>query len=188
MAPEVAPSAPTPEDVTSALRTSAQDHAGTYEVAICAGTCADRVSVRGTLVLENDQYALAEVPEPAQSYFRRRTFILSVVRAREMPNACFVLERAPDAATYAGISRVGLTRWERDAATDSVSLPVFNSPDAGYVIRFVRTNGGFTGRGRSSGVGDWHVPLLDDVIEARRIGPPDRSICIREAAARAGQQ
>lgn len=163
--------------------------AGTYKILICREAC-DRPGgalARGHLVLEDSAYALSDVPEPARAHIERRAFILAVIDGQRAPNACFVLDQAPRANTYGGITRVGMTRWERDSEA-TVRLPLFHSPDAGYVATLSIRGGEIHGRGRSWGgehAGDGPIP--PDSIVGRRLGPPDRSLCIRAAEAEAAR-
>lgn len=163
--------------------------AGTYEVVICRQDCdrPDRALASGRLVLEDAAYPLAEVPEPARTHIERRAFILAVIDGQRAPNACFVLDRARGANTYAGITRVGMTKWRPDPAA-TVRLPLFHSPDAGYVAILSIRGGEIHGRGRSWGgehAGDGAIP--PDSIIGRRLGPPDRALCIRAAEAEAAR-
>jgi hypothetical protein len=166
------------------LATGALDITGTYEIVICQGECASasrrQPNAIGYLVLESERYQLADIPEPARSYLSLYAETLVLVDAEERPNACFVLHKAPGARTYAGMTPVGLSLWARDSA-DSIHVPLDHSPDAGYHAALVIHGSVLRGRGRSWGVGDASVNLPPDSIYARRIGPPDRRICIRAA-------
>jgi hypothetical protein len=161
--------------------------AGTYKIVICRKACdrPERALASGRLVLEDSAYPLAELPEPARAHVERRAFILAVIHAQRAPNACFVLDRTPRANTYAGITRVGVTKWLGDSG-GTIRLPLFHSPDAGYVATLSIRDGEIHGRGRSWGgehAGDGTIP--PDSIVGRRLGPPDRSLCIRAAEAEA---
>ncbi|HEX8431944.1 MAG TPA: hypothetical protein VF625_11670, partial [Longimicrobium sp.] len=63
------------------------------------------------------------------------------------------------------------------------TIPLFQTPDAGYVATFSARRGEI----RGSGVG-WYgreqlMEFPADSLYGRRIGPPDRTICIRAAQA-----
>ena len=166
--------------------------AGTYDVLICRGPCdlrrPEQAMAHGHLVLEAAPYPFAEVPEPAQSYLRDREPYLVIADARSAPNACFVLRKEPLARTYGGITPVAMTRWAADTAA-MIRLPLYHSPDAGYITTLTFRGSEIHGRGRSWGFGTGDGPIPGDTIVGRRIGPPDRARCIlaaeAEAAARA---
>jgi len=162
--------------------------AGTYDLQICRGPCDPRRPeteiVRGTLVLESERYPLSALPAGAVSYLERMDFELTVIDTERAPNGCFVLARTGEARTYAGTTTVGVTRWEADSV-GILRLPLFHSPDAGYVARIAVEGREVRGRGRSWGVGDARVDFPMDSIYGRRVGPPDRRICIRAAEAAA---
>jgi hypothetical protein len=143
--------------------------------------------VRGHLILEAERYPFSDVPEPARSYLERHEFILVVIDAGRAPIACFVLDKSRGARTYGGITRVGVTKWVPDTVA-TVRLPLFHSPDAGYVATLSIRGRELAGRGRSWGHGTGDGPIPPDSIIGRRIGPPDRSLCIRAAEAEAEEQ
>lgn len=140
--------------------------------------------VRGHLVLESAPYSFSDVPEPAQSYLKRHEPYLVLMDSRSAPNACFVLDQVKTARTYGGITPVAVTRWVPDS-TATVRLPLYHSPDAGYIAVLSIRGGELRGRGRSWGVGTGDGPLPQDSILGRRIGPPNRSLCVDAAQARA---
>ena len=142
--------------------------------------------VRGHLVLENEPYSLADVPEPARSELERRASILIRMQAEGRPNACFALVRAEGAETYAGLGRVGLTRWAQEDSI--VRVPLYGSPDAGYLARLSVQGDRLRGSGRSRGTFPGAVDTPPDSIIGRRVGPPDRSLCIRAAEAEAARR
>lgn len=161
---------------------------GTYEVLICREWCdmghPEDAMVRGHLVLESTPYPFSDVPEPAHSYLQRREPYLVIADAQNAPNACFVLDKTRGARTYGGITPVGVTRWVPDS-TATVRLPLYHSPDAGYIAVLSIRGGELRGRGRSWGVGTGDGPLPQDSIIGRRIGPPNRNLCVEAAQARA---
>ncbi len=159
---------------------------GTYEVTFCRERCdashPEEALARGYLVLEAASYAFSDLPERARVYIERHEFILAVIDAKRSPNACFVIENMRRAPTYAGAAPVGVTKWVVDSA--GITLPLFHSPDAGYIATVSIRGRKLNGRGRSWGFGTGDGPIPSDSIIGRRIGSPDREICIREAEAR----
>lgn len=173
-----------------AVRTTAQENsrslsepvAGTYTLTVCRTSCdasVGRVLTSGTLVLEKHAYALLEIPDPARGYFDRSQALLIHEYAGGNPNACFVFP-GNASGTLAGTTRVGLTRWTR-STRDTLDVRLYQSPDAGYDLRLRIGSTALDGQGESWG--PWpeseNSPL--DVVIARRIGPPDRNLCIRAA-------
>lgn len=164
---------------------------GTYEVTVCTQSCDPAVGgtvlARGHLVLESSAYDPQSVPETARTYFERHSIYLLHSVARGAPNACFVLERSEAAAnrTYAGIQPVALTRWTRSDSSGTMRVPLFRSPDAGYVAEVMIQGAALTGTGKSWGSESSDLEGTGDIISGRRIGPPDRDLCLRAAAARA---
>lgn len=156
--------------------------AGTYAVEVYPALEAttEPPSVSGYLVLEDSTFSLDEISEPARSQILRSAFLLARVEAEGRPNACFVLEGRSATRTYAGLASVGMTRW-RHQAVDSITIALYRSPDAGHRATFVLRGNRIGGRGTSWGAGDWHRDLPDDRIRGRRLGPPDRDLCIRAA-------
>lgn len=144
----------------------------------------DLALARGHLVLESAPYSFSDIPEPAHSYLRRREPYLVIADAQNAPNACFILEKKREARTYGGITPVAVTRWMPDS-TATLRLPLYHSPDAGYIAVLSIRGGELRGRGRSWGVGTGDGPLPQDSILGRRIGPPNRNLCIDAAQARA---
>jgi len=132
-------------------------------------------------VLSNRVFALASIPEPARSYFEEFERELLVLYAENRPNACFVLQQGPHANTYAGVSRVGLTRWS-PRPNGALGFPMFQTFDAGYSTRVRVTGRDLVGRGESWGPGATMDSIPPDSIFARRIGPPNLDVCVRAAA------
>ena len=168
---------------------------GTYAMEICRGPChgqaGDTVLVRGHLVIEAAEYPLSELPPVARKHLEHDIFMRVRDDSVLDPNACFELTRVREVHSYAGANRVGLTRGEPSRG-DSVGVDLFHSPDAGYYVILQSVRGELRGRGHSWGVGDARVDVPQDSVYARRIGPPDRSLCVRaaevEAAAREARQ
>lgn len=155
---------------------------GTYQLSICGGTCTDSsAAVRGYLVLDDRPLPLTSVPRSALEYFSDRTILLMGYEGMgEALNACFVLSRNESFRGYAGLTPVGLTRWSMQEG-DSVATLLHQSPDAGYLSRFVIRDGGLSGRGWSWGIGDAAVSLPENVVRGQRIGPPDFALCYAAA-------
>jgi hypothetical protein len=120
-----------------------------------------------------------------REYIDFATDLLLRAQGEADPNACFVLSpTAVNADTYAGTEPVGFTVVEPHRA-DSVRVALYQSPDASYYAVLKVGHGTLEGRGRSRGFADAAVSPPQDSIRARRIGPPDRSLCIRAAEAEA---
>lgn len=161
--------------------------AGTYRVRICRAPCNPRVEAdiaTGTLVLSNRVFALNSIPEPARSYFAEHEGDLLVMYAENRPNACFVLQKGVQRNTYAGASRVALTRWSA-RPNGALGFPMFQTPDAGYSTRVKVTGHDLVGRGVSWGPDATMDTVPPDSIFAQRIGAPDLSVCVRAATAEA---
>jgi hypothetical protein len=168
---------------------TAMSVAGTYEVLICAGSCAgvppERAQARGLLVLEDTTYALGELPESVRAYLHENTPYLTQMDARGAPNACFVLEAHTNVTptTYAGLQPVGFTRWTRNGPVDSISMVIFRGSDVRYTARF--SLHGNVLRGQSvvwdrTSAGEPDPP---EEIVGRRLGPPRRERCNEATAA-----
>jgi hypothetical protein len=156
---------------------------GTYEILICNSTCAADSSaiVRGRLVIADHAVPLTEVPPAALAYFRSQTrLLMTLADLDQAPNACFVLERNPAFRGFAGLTPVGLTRWEATTG-DTISVAIDQSPDAGYVVSVVARDGTLSGRGSSWAAGPESRASAGDEIRGRRIGPADFEPCFRAA-------
>lgn len=162
---------------------------GTYRIDICRGGCrdlaTDTVLARGHLVIEASAYSPAELPQPARKYLEDDIYMRVLDEELLDPNACFALTRVTDAHSYAGSEQVGITLAAREKG-DSVIVDLFHSPDAGYYVVLAAAGGELRGRGQSWGAGDAAFPA--DSVRARRIGPPDRGLCIRAAEAAAAER
>jgi hypothetical protein len=162
---------------------------GTYRIQICQGPCdtqdPETLVAVGHLVIENASYATADLPIAARTYFEDWTALLLGAAAKDRPNSCFVLSRSREAAnSYAGLEKVGLTLVESHRG-DSIRVALYQSPDASYYAVLLPAGRELRGRGRSSGVADAAGRFSQDSVYARRIGPPDRGLCIRAAEAEA---
>lgn len=162
---------------------------GTYEISFCLDGCSRKdasVQVRGTLVLEDRTIPSSSFSESARKYFEEEADILFVFDARRAPNACFALSR-PNvrAESHIGLDPVALTQWVSRPDSGDFRVVMFHSADASYVAYLTATEAGLRGRGQSRGGGIAAGAVPDDSVYARRIGPPDPSICGRAAEARA---
>jgi hypothetical protein len=161
--------------------------AGTYAITICQNICRSSdpstAVARGHLVLEADAFSLSSLPDDAERYFRDFGTINRGDEGRGPPNACFVLERTTT-RTLAGLQPVGVTRWSR-AAGDTLMVKIAQLTDAGYNAWLTIGSRGLTGRGRGWAHGESANERKYEEIRGRRIGPPDRSRCVRAALSRA---
>jgi hypothetical protein len=141
--------------------------AGTYEVLICRGGCADwdtsRAHVRGRFVLVE-----SSLPQKPQDPFR----------INGIPNGCFVLSHVLERRdSYAGMWTDGFFHWQRASSGNAISFPIYVGVDAGYDLTLWPVSGGFRGVGHSWGVGVAEIHFPDDSAAARRIGPPEVVLC-----------
>jgi hypothetical protein len=132
----------------------------------------------GTIVLNPETFRLSFIPEPARSYFTEVEHGLLVIYAENRPNACFVISKGVHENTYAGSSRVALTRWS-PRPNGAFGFPLFQTADATYSTRFTIIGRDLVGRGRSMGPDSTMDALPSDSIFAQRIGPPDLGVCVR---------
>lgn len=163
--------------------------AGTYDLSICNGGCADDSAavVRGVLVLGDRPLDLAAVPGKALAYFEEESvYLLHDDLSDNSPNACFVLQRDSAFRGFAGLTPVALTRWERSGG-DTSTVRLDQSPDAGYGARIVVRDGELSGSGTSWWTFEGRGSSPDDEILGERIGPPDFTRCFRAAEERASQ-
>ena len=165
--------------------------AGTYAVIVCRERCdparPEQALARGHLVLEDEPYPLSALPQAVRSYLERYVSVLTAMDAGDAPNACFVLTRAAGGRTYAGITKVGVTRWLPDSVA-TLQVPLFHSPDAGYLATLTIRGNELRGSGESWGSGTGDPPFPNDSIVGRRVGPPDRGLCIRAMEGEAAAQ
>jgi hypothetical protein len=164
---------------------------GTYEIRFCPGACGDTTRdppVRGALVLLEAPFSATALSDSARQYFERYTAILYIADAQRAPTACFALERrARELPTYAGLEAAGLTRWRSRPDSGDFVVTLVHSPDASYVAHLTAAGEALSGVGRSRGGEAPPGSIPDDLIRARRIGPPDLTVCSRageRAAAR----
>ena len=160
--------------VFAADSTFAQDVTGTYRLTICSAPCVstDTASVvaRGRLVLFGSAIPL------------HNSLSLTRIRLRERsgdrpPNACFVVterqQEVGERELYAGIVRSGLTEWQVEA--EEVTVVLYQSPDARYVLQGTIESGDFSGRGIQRNCCGGPPP--ETYFLAERIGTPDVRAC-----------
>ena len=160
---------------------SPESLAGTYELVICRGACDPRrpesVRASGTLVLEPASFPLATLPEPGRSYIlqhRRRLLIRGAAVAD--PNACFVLRGASRDRSLVGSTPVGFTTWSLDPGAGRIRIKIAQSAETSYVLSLLPEGGRLAGRGREPAAAQ-DAPA--DSVWARRLGPPDRAVCVQ---------
>jgi hypothetical protein len=156
------------------------DVAGSYDLLVCKGACdfssPKNVLVRGFVILEAEEFSTSEIMEPI-----RQVFGFGYSFAQD-PRGCFVLETLEQNRTYAGIIPIGFTAWSWQDR--SITFELYASPDAFYTTWVKLTKEGFSGQGASSGVGAAAPGWSPDIVIGRRIGPPERMKCIKEAILR----
>jgi len=163
--------------------------AGTYEVSICTGSCAgvppERAQARGILVLEDSAYHVNELPESVRTYLRENLPYLTQIEARGMPNACFVLDRNTEVrpTTWAGFQSVGFTRWNQDDTVDTISTVLFRGSDVRYTARFSLRGDALRGTSVVWDATSAGEPGRSEEIVGRRLGLPDRELCIQATTA-----
>jgi len=164
---------------------------GTYRIEICRGPCSgrpgDSVVARGHLVVERRGYSVSSLPARARALAEREVFLRVRVPDEVVdPNACFAFERRPHQAgeidSFAEALEVGFTLAA--LRRDSLLVGLYHSPDAGYYTVLGRAGDELWGRAHYWGSGDAADESPDEGVIARRIGPPDRGICIRAAEER----
>jgi len=81
------------------------------------------------------------------------------------------------------LEAAGLTRWRRSDEGGGFTIELYHSVDARYLATLEAHGRELHGRGESQGGRDPTEPVAPvDSIYARRIGPVDRSVCLRAAA------
>jgi hypothetical protein len=158
---------------------------GTYAVSICPTPCdparEESAEVIGHLVLETVSYTDAEVEAVQGIYGSRGAFLYRAAGGE--PNACFGLTRLREGLTYAGIRVAGLTRWRPNEEGRAFTIDLYRSADARYRATLIARGRELLGRGESQGGRDpTERAAPADSIYARRIGPVDRTVCLRAAA------
>jgi hypothetical protein len=154
---------------------------GTYSFRVCDQPCtaSSRDIATGILVLFADSTAFAESLKANAHALPNQVF--ERLPQRLMPNACFKVEKreryVDGREYYFGITPRSTTRWiERN---DSVLLPVYSSPDANHVLKWMRSRwpDSFTGIGiQGDCCSDLHGPF--GAFVAIRRGPPDTLNCV----------
>lgn len=154
---------------------------GTYRVWLCAEVCTPADSSRAiavaTIVIIDDQAAaeestrLAFAVVPAIGYTRD---------SGATDNACFsVTSRESPVGSeelFFGIQLRGRTRWQH-AASDGFSMRVYQSPDAGYWLRWTEPGPLTRGEGWSRGWAADTPYHRNAYFAARRTGEPDITQC-----------
>lgn len=157
----------------------AQDRAGiagTYELRICSSECGpldtSLVLVSGYLVLAEHGLDLSSIPLSARYKIRNRA---SQLTENGRINACFSLVRRKG-DLLAGILPEGLTEWT--ARRDTIDVALFQSPDAGYVLNALISDGRISGAGHEAGYIGTQFENAGGAVIGKRIGPPDLTKCV----------
>jgi hypothetical protein len=154
---------------------------GTYEIEICPDRCrrGGRRSIRGIAVLEDTTFYVNQLTPTARRYAIEKSRDLLITATH--PNACFVFERVGTAASYAGKQPIGFTRWYAVEPAGTLRIDLFETHDGEYTARLVLVGDRLSGEGWSLVKNPFDHLIPSDVIRGRRVGPPDRGLCIRAA-------
>jgi len=154
---------------------------GTYEVEICPDRCRRgwRRSIRGRVVLEDSAYRVTELPREARRYAIEATRLLLIMA--DGPNACFVFDRGSGTPSYVGRQPAGFTRWSAVEPAGTLRVDLFATDDGEYTARLALAGDRLTGEGWSLVTNPFDDLVPSDVIRGRRVGPPDRGLCIYAA-------
>jgi len=157
--------------------------AGSYEFLVCRTGCGEaetgRAYLTGTIVVLSEPFAPSEFPRDTWDRLAFSSRYMSL-RSSSEPTGCFALSpREHVADSSAGIRPVGLLFVSNSA--DTLSFPLYRSPDAGYAVAVVLTTSGFRGIGHSWGAGAAAIDAPLDSIVGRYSGPVDLTPCITAA-------
>jgi hypothetical protein len=151
---------------------------GTYRLTICARPCteADTGVVRGHMVLLTSEVRLDTLSDSIRAALTNRRDWPS--RPGDRLNACFSLSSNPASVNgrpfYAGIVPRGLTHWDGRGAR--VSILLYESPDAFYMLVGTVASGRMVGQGRQGNCCGGEPPV--SYFLARRVSEPDINSCL----------
>jgi hypothetical protein len=154
---------------------------GTYRVWLCAEACAPSDSSRAiavaTVVILNDRTA---VDDSVRSVFATLRPMGYTSETGANDNVCFsVIRRATRVSAeelFFGIRPRGRTHWTY-SITDGFSVLVYQSPDAGYSLRWAEWGPLARGEGWSFGWSGNTPYHRNAYFAARRIGEPNVTQC-----------
>ena len=149
---------------------------GTYALELCRVRCAGardpNTLAVGRLVLLDSAMDTTALRQDSAGRILADFFIFD--HSDAAPNGCFLWDtRREKPTSYATGFSGGLIHWVRSG--DSVRFQLYSSPDAGHYVTLALGAADLRGRGVSSGYGADSIP--QDVLVARRTGPPEPSIC-----------
>jgi hypothetical protein len=165
----------------TAAREGIASRAGTYRIEVCPGSCTagrGRAALGGLLVMEDSSYSFATVPEPVRRLVTRESSWQVLAWSGRM-NACFVPTSAAAVATLGGGLPVGFTRWLPVDTAGTVGVWLFQTGSQGYAARFAIDGDTLRGTGRAVTRLPFDDPRPPDAVRGVRVGPPDRSLCVR---------
>ena len=151
---------------------------GTYDIRVCRMACPpDSASPlsqgallrRGILVLTG-----------GPTGFDGRRDSVGILLSGFFPkpgNGCYklaIVREDPPSYAYT----LGGTHWQIDSTGRAIDFSLFNSPDAGYGVHATLVNGVLHAKGESWGAGAAAVDYPPDVVQGRRVGPPDLAPCL----------
>ncbi len=154
---------------------------GTYRLHLCAARCAAADSAQAlaaaTIVIADDSMANSTAWKDAMTAIRGRRLMR---QSSPTDNVCFNIEQRSSNVgaeeLFFGIYRNGSTRWKRTSA-DTLTLRVFQSPDASYDLRWVGTGDSISGEGWSTGWQANNAPHRNAFFVAVRTGSPASIAC-----------
>ena len=154
---------------------------GTYRVWLCAEACvpsdSSRAIATATIVILNDRTA---VDDSVRSLFTTLRTMGYTSDTGANDNVCFSVIRRETSVSreelFFGIRPRGRTRWTY-SVTDGFAMLVYQSPDAGYSLRWAESGPLARGEGWSFGWSGNTPYHRNAYFAARRIGEPDVTQC-----------
>jgi len=154
---------------------------GTYRVWLCAEACvpsdSSRAIATAIVVILNDRTA---VDDSVRSLFATLRPMGYTSYSGANDNVCFSVIRRDTRVSgeelFFGIRPKGRTHWTY-SSTDGFSMLVYQSPDAGYSLRWAESGPLARGEGWSFGWSGNTPYHRNAYFAARRIGEPDVTQC-----------
>jgi len=152
---------------------------GTYQMLICrngcgaTGTDTSRAYIAGWLVLGD---TLSPDLQPKLLFDLAPEHFVD--RGPLPSNGCFQLDHVVEPPlSYAGNTTSARLHWRYVGESDTISFPLYRSPDAGYAVMLVKSGNTLRGTGHSWGAGTAAIAEPDDSIVAVRAGERDARAC-----------